>query len=101
MLPLPCISLHMETPQQKQAPETPHLSLPLGGLRWGWGGNGAFRYSQNKRKKKKKEKEAWLLMPARKMVSMQLFSQRPHLGEFAAKQEVSLLIGYGRKTWQG
>ena len=39
---------------------------------------------------KKKGGLAWLSMPAEEMVSMQLFSQRLHLVEFAAKQEVEV-----------
>lgn len=37
-------------------------------------------------------------MPAEETVSMQLFSQRPHLVEFAAKQEVEVSSAhwYGR-----
>ncbi len=39
---------------------------------------------------KKKGGLAWLSMPAEETVSMQLFSQRPHLVEFTAKQEVEV-----------
>lgn len=63
ILPLPCISLLTETPQQKQTLklQTPPClqqlwALREGGRRWravveGWN-NGAFRYSQNKKKKR-------------------------------------------------
>lgn len=39
---------------------------------------------------KKKGGLAWLSVPAEETVSMQLFSQRLHLVEFAAKQEVEV-----------
>lgn len=46
----------------------------------------------------KKEGLAWLSVPAEETVSMQLFSQSPHLVEFAAKQEVEVSSAhwYGR-----
>ena len=47
---------------------------------------------------KKKGGLAWLSVPAEETVSMQLFSQRAHLVEFAAKQEVEISSAhwYGR-----
>lgn len=47
---------------------------------------------------KKKGGLAWFSMPAEETVSTQLFSERPHLVEFTAKQaaEVSSAHWYGR-----
>lgn len=46
---------------------------------------------------KKKGGLAWLSVPAEETVSMQLFSQRQHLVEFAAKQEVEVCSAH----WYG
>lgn len=45
-----------------------------------------------------KKKGGLASMPAEETISMQLFSQRPHLVEFAAKQEVEVSSAhwYGR-----
>lgn len=99
ILPLPCISLLTETPQQKQTLklQTPPCLQPLwavqGGGRgagrwwWWWWRDGIMEPFDTVKIRKKR---GLALRPAEETISMQLFSQRPHLVEFAAKQEVEV-----------